>query len=204
MQVTKWLNEPHISWHSKNQFNYWGRATYISVSKLTIIGSDDGLSPGRHKAIVWTNAGILYNWSPRNNFNWNWYIFIKKMHLKMSSGKRWPFCLGLNVLTHLSLSQLSWSPPPEKQKEGFAIHICISREMRAVFTIYIHVYATLDQDGLIRSSWILQCNCCLCMCKAWALGSFEYKSILDDFYAFTNSFQTLKDKPFTTRFLLLC
>ena len=26
---------------------------------LTIIGSDNGLSPGRRQAITWTNAGIL-------------------------------------------------------------------------------------------------------------------------------------------------
>ena len=32
---------------------------HIWVSKLTIIGSDEGLSPGRHQAIIWTNAGIL-------------------------------------------------------------------------------------------------------------------------------------------------
>ena len=27
--------------------------------KLSIIGSDNGLSPGRRQAIIWTNAGIL-------------------------------------------------------------------------------------------------------------------------------------------------
>ena len=27
------------------------------ASKLTIIGSDNGLSPGRRQAIIWTNAG---------------------------------------------------------------------------------------------------------------------------------------------------
>ena len=31
---------------------------YASL-KLTIIGSDNGLSPGRRQAIIWTNAGIL-------------------------------------------------------------------------------------------------------------------------------------------------
>ena len=36
-----------------------GRVTYICVSKLTIIGSDNGLSPGQRQAIIWTNAGIL-------------------------------------------------------------------------------------------------------------------------------------------------
>ena len=37
---------------------HWGRVTQIWVIKLPIIGSDNGLSPGR-QAIVWTNAGIL-------------------------------------------------------------------------------------------------------------------------------------------------
>ena len=36
---------------------HWGRVTYICVSKLTIIGSDNGLSPGRRQAIIWTSAG---------------------------------------------------------------------------------------------------------------------------------------------------
>ena len=39
--------------------NHWGQATHIYVSKLTIIGSDNGLMPGRCQAIIWTNAGIL-------------------------------------------------------------------------------------------------------------------------------------------------
>ena len=32
---------------------------HICVSKPSIIGSDNGLSPGRHQAIILTNAGIL-------------------------------------------------------------------------------------------------------------------------------------------------
>ena len=38
---------------------HWGRVTHICVGKLTIIGSDNGLSPGRRQVIIWTNAGIL-------------------------------------------------------------------------------------------------------------------------------------------------
>ena len=38
---------------------HWGRVTHICVSKLTIIGSDDGLSPDRRQTIIWTNAGLL-------------------------------------------------------------------------------------------------------------------------------------------------
>ena len=39
--------------------NHWGRVTHICVSELTIIGSNNGLLPERHQAIIWTNAGIL-------------------------------------------------------------------------------------------------------------------------------------------------
>ena len=38
---------------------HWGRVTHICVGKLTIIGSDNGLSPCRRQAVIWTNAGIL-------------------------------------------------------------------------------------------------------------------------------------------------
>ena len=36
-----------------------GQVTHICVSNLNTIGSDNGVSPGCHKAIVRTNAGIL-------------------------------------------------------------------------------------------------------------------------------------------------
>ena len=39
--------------------NHWGLVTYICVSNLTFIGSDNGLSLDRGKAIIFSNAGIL-------------------------------------------------------------------------------------------------------------------------------------------------
>ena len=38
---------------------YWGWVMHICVGNLTIIGSDNGLSPGRRQTIFWINAGIL-------------------------------------------------------------------------------------------------------------------------------------------------
>ena len=38
---------------------HWGRVTHICVGKLTNIGSDNNLSPGRRQAIIWTIAEIL-------------------------------------------------------------------------------------------------------------------------------------------------
>ena len=43
--------------------------THICVGKLTIIGSDNGLSPERRQAIIWTNAGILLIGPLGTNFN---------------------------------------------------------------------------------------------------------------------------------------
>ena len=87
-----------------NDLTHWGRVTHICVSNLIIIGSDNGLSPGRRQAIIWTNAGILLIGLLGTNFSeilTEIHIFsFKKMHLKMSSAK---FCLGLNVLTPLDL-----------------------------------------------------------------------------------------------------
>ena len=80
---------------------------YICVDNLTINGSDNGLSPGRRQAIIWTNAGILVTGPLGTNFSEISIAILifsfKKMHLKMSSGKCWPCCLGLNVLTDWSL-----------------------------------------------------------------------------------------------------
>ena len=95
---------------------HWGRVTHICVSKLTIIGTDNGLSPGRRQAIIWTNDGIWLIRPLGINFS---EILIgiqtfsfQKMHLQMSSAKCRPSCLGLNVITgkpslrsYLSLTQ---------------------------------------------------------------------------------------------------
>ena len=90
---------------------HWGRVTYICVSKLTTIGSDNGLSPGRRQAIIWTNYGILLIRTLGTNFSeilGEIHSFsFKKMHLKMSSAKRRLFCLGLNVLSLVGLC-LPW------------------------------------------------------------------------------------------------
>ena len=88
---------------NKTGLCHWGRVTHIYVSKLTIIGSDNGLSPCRRQAIIWTNAGILLIRTLGTNFSEILSkipsFSFKKMHLKMSSAKWRPFCLGLNVLS---------------------------------------------------------------------------------------------------------
>ena len=58
--------------------SHWGRVTHICFGKLTIIGSDNGLSPHRRKAIISTNA---VNWTLKKlqwNCNRNSNIFIEE------------------------------------------------------------------------------------------------------------------------------
>ena len=90
---------------SSTCLTHWGQVTHICVGNLTIIGSDNGLSPGRRQAIVWTNDGILLIGPLGTNFGDNLIeiqtFSFKKKHLKVSSAKWRPFCLGL--------SELNWS-----------------------------------------------------------------------------------------------
>ena len=85
--------------------------THICVGKLTIIGSDNGLSPGRRQAIIWTNAVISLIGPLGTNFS---EILIeilrfsfKKMCFKVPSATWRPFCLGLNVLTFACLDAIT-------------------------------------------------------------------------------------------------
>ena len=121
-----------IPWH----LTYWGQLMHICVGKLTITGSDYGLSPGQCQAIIWTNAGILLTGTSGTNLS---QILIrihtfsfKKMHLKMSSAKWRPFCLGLNVFmaiydswlnSHSRKARTYWIPD-KILPTAFKMHFC--------------------------------------------------------------------------------
>ena len=76
--------------------------TQICVGEQTIIGSDNGLSPGRRQAIIWTNAVILSIGPLGTNFNETlielFTFLFRKLYLKMPSVKWRPSSLGLNEL----------------------------------------------------------------------------------------------------------
>ena len=86
---------------------HWRRVTHICVSKLTIIGSDNGFSPGRRQAIIWTNAWIWLIRTLGTNFseilNEIHTSSFRKMHVKMSPAKWRLFCLGLNEITNVQM-----------------------------------------------------------------------------------------------------
>ena len=81
----------------------WGRWVSIHTSiPSVIIGSDNGMSPARCQAIIWTNAALLSirPWGIKvSEFVIESETFsFKNMRLKISSAKLRTSCLGLNVL----------------------------------------------------------------------------------------------------------
>ena len=71
----------------KYPLTHWGQVMHISFGKLTITGSDNGLSSDRHQAIIWCNAGILLIGPLGTNFSEILIeidtFWFKKMHLKI-------------------------------------------------------------------------------------------------------------------------
>ena len=101
----KKLSRPLWRHHNEwvNVLNWLGqRDIHVCISKLTIIGLHNGLSPGRRLAIILSNAEILLIGSLGTDLSeisiWIQTFLFKKGHLKMSSVTWCPFCLGLNIL----------------------------------------------------------------------------------------------------------
>ena len=72
----------------------------------------------------------------RNKFQWNinqnGFIFIQKIHLKISSAKCRPFCLGLNVLNHF---HIWWESPRPSCDYSYQIWSWYSRGNQALTTL---------------------------------------------------------------------
>ena len=177
----------HGKWKLEKLSTHWGRATHICLSKLSINGSDtgNGLSPGWHQAIIWTNAGIVLIGTLGTNFSEilsETHTFsFKKIRLKMSSGKWRPSCLGLTVLTvfcdilklHLLLllflNWVSWNPSSWTTT-------CLSH---IVNTVYTWRRQSLKYTGgpVPETSKIspVQHNNCICWSERPAISSVFWK-----------------------------
>ena len=88
-----------------------GWVTYICVGKITIIGLDNGLSPGRRQAIIWTNGGILSTGPLGTNFSKK--IYSKFIHFhsrkciwtgRLQNGTilSRPQCVNVNFSMHVT------------------------------------------------------------------------------------------------------
>ena len=137
--------------------------THICVSKLTIIGSNNGLSPGRRQASIWTNARLSVIRTLGINFSEilsEIHIFsLKKMHLKMSSAKWRQFCLGFIVLiwevrtARVYVYRLYWST-------WDTIVMAFFMALNAVFTL-----ETLTMRGIYLVTLSYPCKQTQCCCE---------------------------------------
>ena len=113
---TIYASHNHLRYHLN-----WSRLkdAYICVSKLSIAGSNNGLSPDQHQAIIWNKAGTLWIRTLGKNssetlIEIHTFLF-KKICFTLSSGNWRPFCLGRNVL----VSKMNWE----------VYRICFSRNL---------------------------------------------------------------------------
>ena len=111
-----WRQIAHIS----PGLTHWGRVTHICVGNLTIIGSDNGLTPARRQAITWTNVGILLIGPIGTNFSEKLIeihtFTFKKIHLnvvwKMAAILSSPQCVNwicISNITHCGNYLGKWS-----------------------------------------------------------------------------------------------
>ena len=149
--VEIWLIRPSET-NFTEILTHWGRVTHICVSKLTIIGSDNGLSPDRRQAIIWTNAGILLIGPLGTNFNETSIeihtVSFKKIHLKLSPGKWRPFCLSLNVLifTHFHSRKCIWKCCLEKCQP---LCLCLNSSESTRFTQHLLTIMLIHRASLM-------------------------------------------------------
>ena len=99
--VLGWFIAKYYSFMEHFVSTHWGRVAYICVGKLTIIGSDNVLSPDRRQAIIWNIVGILLIRTWGTNFGKTLseiHTFSsKKMHFKTPSAKLRQFYPDLDV-----------------------------------------------------------------------------------------------------------
>ena len=130
--------------------------THIYVGNLTIIGSDNGLSPGRRQAIIWTNAGILLIRTLGTNFSeilGEIHSFsFKNMPLEMSSAKWHLFGLGLNELIISTwTSAMAWCLFGAKSPA----RLIIARTWNQYYTWTMHFYTDAFGRYLFRTIFII-------------------------------------------------
>ena len=100
----------------QHALTHWRRVTQIYVGKLTIINSDNGLSPGRCQAIICTNAEILLIGHLETNFS-EISIGIPTFSLKKISSVKCKFNLAFESVFSESLLKSNhnfWKPPLNK------------------------------------------------------------------------------------------
>ena len=106
--------------------SHWGRVTHICVSKLTIIGSDNDLSPGRRSSHYLNQCWNIVNWTLRNKLQWNLSrnsnIFFQK-----------------NALENVVCVIASISSRPQWVNNTWCVRLVYWRGIFYIFLAFIHV-----------------------------------------------------------------
>ena len=102
--------------YTRGHLTHWGWMTHICVDDLTLNGSDNGLSPIRRQAIIWTNDDILSIRPYGTHFNEILFeiqkFSFKKMHSKiivceMAAILSRPQCVEMLVI-HRDIKYYAW------------------------------------------------------------------------------------------------
>ena len=147
-----------------SELTHWGWVTQICVTTQAVIGSDNGLSPVGRQVIIWTNAVILSTGPPGTQFNQIVCKMLpfKKMRLKMSSGKCWPFCLSLNVLNIMRPEQNDHYFPGQH----FQTHYLKKKPFCTLFKISLKFIPIHPVDNMNKSTLVYVMACWLNRCQA--------------------------------------
>ena len=130
---------------------------HIYISRLIVIGSDNGLSPDQHQAIIWTIGRILLirplgTNSSEISIKIQTFL-LKKMHLKIRESVKWqPSCLGFNVLKNVE--------EDFKKKQFYTWNDDDHVLCRLIFYLtdvfYKHAIIHHTLDCLYKTYWALQ------------------------------------------------
>ena len=112
-----------------SSWTHWRRVTHICVGNLTTIGSDNGLSPGRHHRHYLKQCWYIVNSNQRNKRQWNLIrnlsIFIQKSAFKNVILSR-PQCVKI-LLFHWQWDSYSSASngisPNEATQYDFRFHL---------------------------------------------------------------------------------
>ena len=103
---------------------------HLCINKLTIIGSENDLwnwlATSHYLNQCWNIVSCTLRNKLQWNLNWNSYVFIKKMHLKLLSEKWRPFSLSLNVLVQLFITVTPIVGPAGLQPDAIPIGTAIN------------------------------------------------------------------------------
>ena len=157
---------------------------HINVSKLTIIGSDNGLSPGRRQVIIWTNAGIsligplgtnvseilvkIYTFSFQKN------AFENSVR-KMTAILPWPQCVNMWSASYLTCHQVGWANnevnrglkcdtggivPDRYHSIGcvHTLHITLTWYVWSFYDMVIFTWGQFWPSGVV-AAWVCLCRC---------------------------------------------